>query len=29
MVITYRWDGRRQRDHRVLEHAAGFYYWGV
>lgn len=29
MVITYRWNGRRLRDHRVLEHAAGFYFWGI
>lgn len=29
MVITYRWDGRRLHDHRALEHAAGFYFWGV
>jgi len=29
MTITYRWNDRRLRDHRVLEHAAGYWYWGV
>ena len=29
MTITYRWNGHRLRDHRVLERAAGFYLWGI
>jgi len=29
MTIAYRWGGRRYHDHRVLEQASGFYYWGV
>jgi hypothetical protein len=29
LTIAYRWGGRDYRDHRVLEHAAGFYFWGI
>ena len=29
MTIAYRWNGRRLHDHRVLERAGGYWYWGV
>jgi hypothetical protein len=29
LTITYRWDGRRVHDRRVLERSGGFYFWGI
>lgn len=29
MVISYRWNGRELRDHRVLERSGGYWFWGL